>query len=187
MDAYARALYKVSLAGPTLFGQVIDRAAQIAGESLSHHSNKYYVLLIITVKDEDMILLYWICSLSGNCLMRALFFVGWSPYKLSRNKRCFGEGIESSLIGSYSWSWGCWFHRNGGTTFSCFVFSLLLYQLFLGTLWHLNSGNWQILDADNGRRLESSTGRVATRDIVQFVPMRDVHSEWKLIPVCLPI
>lgn len=58
MDAYARALYKVSLAGPTLFGQVIDRAAQIAGESLSHHSNKYYVLLIITVKDEDMILLY---------------------------------------------------------------------------------------------------------------------------------
>ncbi|CAN1761118.1 Protein BONZAI 3 [Linum perenne] len=34
-----------------------------------------------------------------------------------------------------------------------------------------------ILDADNGRRLESSTGRVATRDIVQFVPMREVHSE----------
>ena len=35
----------------------------------------------------------------------------------------------------------------------------------------------QILDADNGRRLESSTDRVATRDIVQFVPMREVHSE----------
>ncbi|CAN1167875.1 Protein BONZAI 3 [Linum perenne] len=34
----------------------------------------------------------------------------------------------------------------------------------------------EILDADNGRRLESSTGRVATRDIVQFVPMREVHS-----------
>ncbi|KAL4626255.1 hypothetical protein ACB092_05G082900 [Castanea dentata] len=34
----------------------------------------------------------------------------------------------------------------------------------------------EVLDADNGRRLESSTGRVATRDIVQFVPMREVHS-----------
>ncbi|KAK2977378.1 hypothetical protein RJ640_013357 [Escallonia rubra] len=33
----------------------------------------------------------------------------------------------------------------------------------------------EILDADNGHRLESSTGRIATRDIVQFVPMRDVH------------
>lgn len=34
----------------------------------------------------------------------------------------------------------------------------------------------EILDADKGRRLESSTGRVATRDIVQFVPMKEVHS-----------
>ncbi|XVF06587.1 hypothetical protein REPUB_Repub06bG0062100 [Reevesia pubescens] len=34
----------------------------------------------------------------------------------------------------------------------------------------------EILDADDGHRLESSTGRVATRDIVQFVPMREVHS-----------
>nr|GMD43706.1 protein BONZAI 3-like [Ipomoea batatas] len=32
----------------------------------------------------------------------------------------------------------------------------------------------EILDADNGQRLESSTGRVAARDIVQFVPMREV-------------
>ncbi|CAH2038528.1 unnamed protein product [Thlaspi arvense] len=34
----------------------------------------------------------------------------------------------------------------------------------------------EFLDADNGRRLESSTGRIATRDIVQFVPMREIHS-----------
>lgn len=34
----------------------------------------------------------------------------------------------------------------------------------------------EILDADNGPRLSSSTGRVATRDIVQFVPMREVQS-----------
>lgn len=33
------------------------------------------------------------------------------------------------------------------------------------------------LDADNGQRLESSSGRIATRDIVQFVPMREVHGE----------
>lgn len=34
----------------------------------------------------------------------------------------------------------------------------------------------QILDADKGERLESTTGRVAVRDIVQFVPLRDVQS-----------
>nr|GEW49123.1 protein BONZAI 1-like [Tanacetum cinerariifolium] len=33
----------------------------------------------------------------------------------------------------------------------------------------------EILDADKGERLESTTGRVATRDIVQFVPFRDVQ------------
>ncbi|XP_038709402.1 uncharacterized protein LOC120004204 [Tripterygium wilfordii] len=32
------------------------------------------------------------------------------------------------------------------------------------------------LDADKGDRLESSSGRVASRDIVQFVPLRDVQS-----------
>ena len=39
----------------------------------------------------------------------------------------------------------------------------------------------QILDADNGQRLESSTGKIATRDIVQFVPMREVHGEFMRI------
>ncbi|KAH7543165.1 hypothetical protein FEM48_Zijuj02G0154200 [Ziziphus jujuba var. spinosa] len=48
MAAYANALHNVSLAGPTLFGQVINRAAEIAGQSLSGNNNKYYVLLIIT-------------------------------------------------------------------------------------------------------------------------------------------
>ncbi|KAK1567155.1 hypothetical protein Q3G72_008743 [Acer saccharum] len=33
----------------------------------------------------------------------------------------------------------------------------------------------EILDADKGERLESSTGRVASRDIVQFVPLKDLH------------
>ncbi|PON97476.1 Protein BONZAI [Trema orientale] len=34
----------------------------------------------------------------------------------------------------------------------------------------------EILDADKGGRLESSSGRVASRDIVQFIPFRDVQS-----------
>ncbi|KAL3818472.1 hypothetical protein ACJIZ3_004377 [Penstemon smallii] len=34
----------------------------------------------------------------------------------------------------------------------------------------------EILDADKGERLESTTGRVASRDIVQFVPFRDLQS-----------
>ncbi|KAG6736624.1 hypothetical protein POTOM_060502 [Populus tomentosa] len=34
----------------------------------------------------------------------------------------------------------------------------------------------EILDADKGERLESSSGRVASRDIVQFMPFRDVQS-----------
>ncbi|GAY51590.1 hypothetical protein CUMW_135340 [Citrus unshiu] len=34
----------------------------------------------------------------------------------------------------------------------------------------------EILDADKGERLESSTGRVASRDIVQFVPLKDLQN-----------
>lgn len=41
----------------------------------------------------------------------------------------------------------------------------------------LTGSRLQILDADKGERLESSTGRVASRDIVQFVPFRDVQSK----------
>ena len=42
---------------------------------------------------------------------------------------------------------------------------------------YLNHFVQKILDADKGERLESSTGRVASRDIVQFVPLRDVQSK----------
>ncbi|KAI3956510.1 hypothetical protein MKW92_053846 [Papaver armeniacum] len=47
MTAYSSALRNFSLHGPTLFGNVINRAAQIAGESLRNQT-KYFVLLIIT-------------------------------------------------------------------------------------------------------------------------------------------
>ena len=50
MAAYASALNQVALSGPTLFGPVINKAAEIAGQSLSCNSRKYFVLLIITVK-----------------------------------------------------------------------------------------------------------------------------------------
>lgn len=34
-----------------------------------------------------------------------------------------------------------------------------------------------MLDGDKGERLESSSGRVASRDIVQFVALRDMQCE----------
>ncbi|KAK4850063.1 hypothetical protein QYF36_003568 [Acer negundo] len=120
MAAYASALHNVALAGPTLFGPVINMAAEIAGQSLSHDDgSKYFVLLIIT----DGVLTD--LQETKDALVRA------SDLPLS-----------ILIVGV------------GGADFA----------------------QMEILDADNGCRLESSTGRVATRDIVQFVPMREVHS-----------
>ncbi|KAG4928870.1 Protein BONZAI 3 [Glycine soja] len=120
MDAYASALCRVTLSGPTLFGPVINMAAQIASHALtSHCSTKYYVLLIITdgvVTDVQETI---------NALVEA------SDLPLS---------ILIVGVGSADFT------------------------------------SMEVLDADNGRRLESSTGRVATRDMVQFVPMREVQS-----------
>ncbi|XP_059438538.1 protein BONZAI 3-like isoform X1 [Corylus avellana] len=119
MAAYSSALHNVALAGPTLFGQVINTAAQITSESLSYTSNKYFVLLIIT----DGVLTD--LQETKDALVRA------SDLPLS-----------ILIVGV------------GGADFR----------------------QMEVLDADSGQRLESSTGRVATHDIVQFVPMREVHS-----------
>jgi len=52
MEAYGSALRSVTLSGPTLFGPVINLAAQMAAETLSsYNSTKYYVFLIITVRN----------------------------------------------------------------------------------------------------------------------------------------
>lgn len=59
MSAYASALQNVTLAGPTLFGQVINKAADIAGHSISDSHAKYYVLLIITVCLEQLVLMFF--------------------------------------------------------------------------------------------------------------------------------
>ncbi|XP_075656819.1 protein BONZAI 3-like [Castanea sativa] len=119
MAAYSSALHNVALAGPTLFGQVINKAAQIAGQSISYNNSKYFVLLIIT----DGVLTD--LQETKDALVRA------SDLPLS-----------ILIVGV------------GGADFT----------------------QMEVLDADDGRPLESSTGRVATRDIVQFVPMREVHS-----------
>jgi hypothetical protein len=49
MSAYSSTLYSVALAGPTLFGPVVTKAAEIANHAVQYSNNKYFVLLIITV------------------------------------------------------------------------------------------------------------------------------------------
>ncbi|KAM0947698.1 putative C2 domain, copine, protein BONZAI, C2 domain superfamily [Dioscorea sansibarensis] len=48
MSSYSMALHNLSLAGPTLFGPVINKAAEISAESRSAYQNTYFILLIIT-------------------------------------------------------------------------------------------------------------------------------------------
>ncbi|XVF49510.1 hypothetical protein PTKIN_Ptkin04bG0018500 [Pterospermum kingtungense] len=66
MMAYTSALFNVSLAGPTLFGHVINRAALIASQSLANDARKYFVLLIITVRYRKKGLLIF-CAASDDC------------------------------------------------------------------------------------------------------------------------
>ncbi|KAA3487449.1 protein BONZAI 3-like [Gossypium australe] len=119
MAAYANALHTVTLAGPTLFGPVINTAAQLASQATSNDITKYFVLLIIT----DGVL------------------------------TDIQETMDALVRAS----------------------DLPLSILIVG-VGNADFKQMEVLDADDGRRLESSTGRVATRDIVQFVPMREVHS-----------
>nr|GLL29326.1 protein BONZAI 1-like isoform X1 [Ipomoea trifida] len=119
MMAYMSALFNVSLAGPTLFGPVINAAAQIAGQSAAIKERKYFVLLIITdgvITDLEE---------TKDAIIRA------SDLPLS-----------ILIVGV------------GGADFK----------------------EMEILDADKADRLENSQGKVASRDIVQFVPFREVQS-----------
>ncbi|KAJ7978038.1 Protein BONZAI [Quillaja saponaria] len=119
MDAYTSALHNIALAGPTIFGPVINRAAQIAGQSLCQNSSQYYVLLIIT------------------------------------------DGVVTDLQ---------------ETIDAVVRASDLPLSILIVGVGGADFKQMEILDADNGHRLESSKGRIATRDIVQFVSMREVHS-----------
>uniref|UniRef100_A0A1J3FL71 Protein BONZAI 3 n=1 Tax=Noccaea caerulescens TaxID=107243 RepID=A0A1J3FL71_NOCCA len=119
MSAYASALHNVALAGPTLFSHVVDKAANIASQSLSQNIPKYFVLLIIT------------------------------------------DGVLTDMA---------------GTLDALVRASDLPLSVLIVGVGNADFRQMEILDADNGRRLESSTGRVATRDTVQFVPMTAVHT-----------
>ncbi|KAG9139542.1 hypothetical protein Leryth_019249 [Lithospermum erythrorhizon] len=118
MSCYAAALHNITLAGPTLFGPVITKAAEIAGHALTQSHAKYYVLLIIT------------------------------------------DGVVTDLQ---------------ETADAIVKASDLPLSILIVGVGGADFKQMEFLDADNGKRLESSLGRVATRDIVQFVPMREVH------------
>ncbi|GMI67326.1 hypothetical protein like AT5G61910 [Hibiscus trionum] len=119
MMAYTSALFNVSLAGPTLFGHVINRAAMLASQSLANDAKKYFVLLIIT------------------------------------------DGVVTDLQ---------------ETKDALVKASDLPLSILIVGVGGADFKEMEILDADKGERLESSTGRVASRDIVQFVPFRDVQN-----------
>ncbi|XWS37033.1 hypothetical protein CRYUN_Cryun19dG0009000 [Craigia yunnanensis] len=119
MMAYTSALFNVSLAGPTLFGHVINKAALIASQSLANESRKYFVLLIIT------------------------------------------DGVITDLQ---------------ETKDALVKASDLPLSILIVGVGGADFREMEILDADKGEILESTTGRVASRDIVQFVPFRDVHN-----------
>ena len=88
MAAYARALHNVALAGPTLFGPVINTAAQIAGQSISYNSSKYFVLLIITVK-RMLNQIYFVCDKLLFLLKQMRHFMSQDLYpKLSQRGFC---------------------------------------------------------------------------------------------------
>ncbi|KAL4296469.1 hypothetical protein GQ457_12G006610 [Hibiscus cannabinus] len=118
MMAYTSALFNVSLAGPTLFGHVINKAALIASQSLTNEAQKYFVLLIIT------------------------------------------DGVVTDLQ---------------ETKDALVKASDLPLSILIVGVGGADFKEMEILDADKGERLESSTGRVASRDIVQFVSFRDVQ------------
>ncbi|KAF2612091.1 hypothetical protein F2Q70_00011077, partial [Brassica cretica] len=129
MTSYTSALFNVSLAGPTLFGPVINSAAMIASQSLAQGSRRYYVLLIIT------------------------------------------DGVITDLQET----------KDALVSASDLPLSILIVGVGGADFKEM-----EILDADRGERLESSSGRVASRDIVQFVALRDVqHGEVSVVQALL--
>ncbi|CAH9106845.1 unnamed protein product [Cuscuta europaea] len=119
MMAYISALFNVSLAGPTLFGPVINAGAQIAGQSAERKERKYFVLLIIT-----------------DGVITDL------------------EETKDAIINASDLPLSILIIGVGGADFK----------------------EMEILDADKKDRLENSQGRVASRDIVQFVPLREMQN-----------
>ncbi|KAL8166410.1 hypothetical protein V2J09_007909 [Rumex salicifolius] len=118
MTSYSSAIHTVALAGPTLFGRVIDKAARIASQS--HDSSKYYVLLILT------------------------------------------DGVLTDLQETIN---------------SLVKASDLPLSILIVGVGDADFTQMEILDADNGPKLQSSTCQVATRDMVQFIPINKVQRD----------
>ncbi|XBI02407.1 hypothetical protein VPH35_130959 [Triticum aestivum] len=113
--AYEYTLKVVSLAGPTMFGPVINKAAEIVSHSVENGSKTYSVLLIITAE-------------------------------VFTDKQ---ETIDSIVRAS----------------------ELPLSIIIVG-VGDADFTEMKMLEAGYGKRLESSTGHVASRDIVQFARMK---------------
>ncbi|KAF7097398.1 hypothetical protein CFC21_099225 [Triticum aestivum] len=113
--AYESTLKLVSLAGPTMFGPVINKAAEIVSHSVENGSKTYSVLLIITAGEFT-------------------------------DKQ---ETVDSTVRAS----------------------ELPLSIIIVG-IGDADFTGMKMLEAGYGKRLESSTGHVASRNIVQFARMK---------------
>eukprot|EP00250_Pteridium_aquilinum_P002723 c12946_g1_i1 orf=428-2179(+) len=128
LEAYAQGIHSIRLAGPTIFGPIIERAAAIATQAKERDQHKYFVLLIITdgvITDLQE---------SINALVKAS-----------------GLPLSVLIVGV------------GGADFT----------------------EMEYLDADRGRLQTSDRNRVAVRDIVQFVPLRNATGAVSLAQMLL--
>ncbi|XP_048551338.1 protein BONZAI 3-like, partial [Triticum urartu] len=122
--AYESTLKLVSLAGPTMFGPVINKAAEIVSHSVENGSKTYSVLLIITAGEFT-------------------------------DKQ---ETVDSIVRAS----------------------ELPLSIIIVG-IGDADFTEMKMLEAGYGKRLESSTGHVASRNIVQFARMKKNRSAAKVL------
>lgn len=128
LEAYSEGIHNIRLAGPTIFGPIIEKAASVAKEAADKDPRKYFVLLIITdgvITDLQE---------SINALVKAS-----------------GFPLSVLIVGV------------GGADFT----------------------EMEYLDADRGRLQASDRNRVAVRDIVQFVPLRNANGAVSLAHMLL--
>lgn len=116
LEAYSQEIRHIYLAGPTIFGPVINQAALKASQAAARGLHKYFVLLIIT----DGVI---------------------TDLQESINELVKASGLPLSVL----------IVGVGGADFT----------------------EMEYLDADRGRLQSSDRNRVAVRDIVQFVPLRN--------------
>lgn len=128
LEAYSQGIHTIRLAGPTIFGPIIEKAASVAKQATDEEQRKYFVLLIITdgvITDLQE---------SINALVKAS-----------------GLPLSVLIVGV------------GGADFT----------------------EMEYLDADRGRLQASDRNRVAVRDIVQFVPLRNASGAVSLAHMLL--